>query len=332
LINTARDFRFAIWTLIALGGVMATLSVFQYLTGSFDQSFLGLAQARYMNIAFDYNDFRITGPFGDPNFFAQALVPMFALALERAWHESRTMPRVAAAIAAPIMALAVVFTFSRGALLALGVVCIAAVFTLRPSLRVLSLAGVALVLLLFLLPSDYITRATALFESDQTADLSTDPSVNQRTSILMSGLLMFADYPVAGIGVGNFPHRYLEYAEQVGIEQTRTTIEAHSFYVEIAAETGVIGLAVWGLVGFICFETIRAARRRLGAAGETDLRAMVTGYAIGLIGFFTAALFLHLAYARYMWILLAIVFALPKVVDSVVNRRPAVAAASGSAP
>lgn len=320
LISSARDFRVAIWSLIALGGLMASLSVFQYLTGSFDQSFFGLAQARYMNIAFDYNDFRITGPFGDPNFYGQALVPIFAIALERAWHESRTMPRVVAAIAASMSLLAIVFTLSRGALLAIVVVGVAAFFTLRPSVRATAIGGLALAALIVLLPADYVTRATALFSTDQSAELSTDPSVNQRTSILASGLLMFADYPVAGVGIGNFPDRYLEYAADVGIEQQRTKIEPHSFYVEIAAETGVVGLLAWGVVGVVGFETVRSARRRLAAAGETDLNQMVTAFAVGLVGFFTAALFLHLAYARYMWVLLAIVFALPKVVASAVDR------------
>lgn len=317
LINTARDFRVAMWALIVLGGFVASLSVVQYLTGAFEQSFFGLAQARYMNIAFDYNDYRIAGPFGDPNFYGQALVPICAIALERAWHERRRVLRVGAAMATGVTALAIVFTFSRGALLALLVVGVAALFTLRPGLRAIALGGLLLAVLLVMLPSDYVTRATALFESDQSAELTIDPSVNQRTSILRSGLLMFTDYPVAGVGIGNFPDRYLQYAADVGIEQERTKIEPHSFYVEIAAETGVVGLVAWGAVALLGFEMVRAARRSLALAGETELRHMVTAFAVGLSGFFTAALFLHLAYARYMWVLLGIVFALPKVAASV---------------
>jgi O-antigen ligase/capsular polysaccharide biosynthesis protein len=319
LINSARDFRLAIWTLIVLGGVVAALSVFQYLTGSFEQSFFGLAQARFMNIAFDYDDFRITGPFGDPNFFGQALVPIFAIAVERAWHESNLRLRVVAAVSAVVVPMAIVFTFSRGALLALGVVGIAMLFVLRPSAKTIAVGVAVLVVLAALLPRDYVTRATALFEDNETADVVTDPSVDQRSSVILSGLQMFFDYPLTGVGTGNFPDHYLEYAERTGLAHDRASIEPHSFYVEIAAETGLVGLAAWGIVGLIVFETFRAARRKLRWVGADDLQHMVTAFAIGLVGFYTSSLFLHQAFARYMWVLLGISFALPKVVDSVIQ-------------
>jgi O-antigen ligase len=327
LINSARDYRLAIWTLIVLGGLIAGLSVFQYLTGSFGRPFFGLAQARIMNIAFDVNDYRISGPFGDPNFFGQALVPIFAIALERAWHESRPRLRLVAAVAVVVVPLAIIFTFSRGALVALVVVGVAMLFSLRPSWRAIAAGAAALAVVIILLPPGYVERTTALFETNEAAVVSSDPSVDQRTSILIAGLQMFYDYPVAGIGIGNFPDRYLEYAGEIGLDHTRAAIQPHSFFLEIAAETGLIGLIAWGVVGAFIIEIFRRARRRLAEAGERELYQMITAYAIGLLGFYTAGLFLHLAFARYMWVLLGVVFAVPKVVESVIaSRRTAVGA------
>jgi hypothetical protein len=79
-------------------------------------------------------------------------------------------------------------------------------------------------------------------------------------------LRTFADHPVAGVGAGGFAVEWL---------RARTIAEpvrdAHSLYLETAAELGLIGLAALALLAVGAWRTAAAALRRAGpaAAGAT---------------------------------------------------------------
>ena len=71
------------------------------------------------------------------------------------------------------------------------------------------------------------------------------------------------------------------------------------------------------------------ASRSLVAASELDAAHAVQGVILGLLGFFAAALFLHLVYGATFWMLTAIAFAVPVAYDSrytatLQERRPRV--------
>jgi O-antigen ligase len=82
-------------------------------------------------------------------------------------------------------------------------------------------------------------------------------------------------------------------------------------YLEVAAETGVIGLAVFLTMIVLAMRSILHARRRFIAAGMDDYANMATGFAIAFAGYLLAALFVHAAYPRYFYLLIGIAFALP---------------------
>jgi hypothetical protein len=56
------------------GAALATLSILQFLTESFNTTFGGFAQSAVQNICAQTDDVRISGPISDPNFYAQLLV------------------------------------------------------------------------------------------------------------------------------------------------------------------------------------------------------------------------------------------------------------------
>ncbi len=68
-----------------------------------------------------------------------------------------------------------------------------------------------------------------------------------------AGEVIFA-HPFFGVGIGNYPLEIKAGADY------REPIYAHSNYLDIAAETGLINLAVWlGLTGFLIFHAYRPA-------------------------------------------------------------------------
>ena len=109
-----------------------------------------------------------------------------------------------------------------------------------------------------------------------------------RVSENLSALMMFADHPIVGVGSGGFRLRYAEYADRIGIDQ-RPMREAHNLYLEVAAETGVVGIAAFIFLFASLFVGLITTYRRLVAAGEVDLGRSVAGLGMALVAYLLAA-------------------------------------------
>ena len=108
---------------------------------------------------------------------------------------------------------------------------------------------------------------------------------------------------------------------RLGIEQVSKPREAHNLYLETAAETGIPGLAVLGLIVVAVAVSLSRGRRAFRAMG--DLRTDGIGHAVGvaLIGYLVSSAFLHMAFARPMWVLVGVALAYPSLADAVNSRR-----------
>jgi O-antigen ligase len=80
-------------------------------------------------------------------------------------------------------------------------------------------------------------------------------------------------------------------------------------YLEIAAEQGVVGLALFGGLIVASLSLARTATSRLVADGNPEVALTVQGLMLGLVGYLLTAVFLHDAYPRPFWVLLALVVA-----------------------
>ena len=117
--------------------------------------------------------------------------------------------------------------------------------------------------------------------------------------------LMFLDHSLIGVGPGQQMFHYQEYAELVGGKVRAETRRAHSLYPQLAAETGVVGLAVFlGTIAMVLLP-LNKARRRLQ---ESDRQSwgLVCGMELAVLVLLSTSLFLHAAYIRYFWLLLAL--------------------------
>jgi hypothetical protein len=317
--------RHAVWALLGAGIFLGTLSVVQQMTGSFTTSFWGFSVAELQPIAGGTSDFRIGGPMGSPNFYAMILVPLVPLAFDRLWHERRSLLRLLSAWALVVVLLSIVFTFSRGGFIALAVVLGLTLLRLRRRPWLLLGIGFALLLLLALLPATYQERLATIsgVVPQAESDVAVDDSLRGRTSELIVGWQMFVDHPLGGVGLDNYPEHYLSYSSQLGLDTRRTQRSPHSLYLEIASETGLVGIAVFLALLTGLFSGLTYAHRRLRQAGHQDEASLVVALAIGLTGYLVASLFLHAAYPRFFWTLAAIAFAAPQVAARTVLRRAA---------
>ncbi len=317
LFQRHEDIPKVIWALLFAGILMGSLSVYQYVSGDFDNNFGGFAQAPVLNIVGVHDEPRIAGPIGDPNFYAQILVALFPLALNRLFAERRLLWRILALWAAVVIALSLVFTFSRGGFLALAVVLAALSIHHKFSpTKVLAVLILAAVLLPFL-PGDYTARLSTLTDFiPGRGDVRNEVSFRGRASEWMVAALMFRDYPLLGVGIRNYPEHYLDYSSRLGLDPRRENREPHSFYLEIAAESGLAGILVFTAIFAFLYRAIRTARQRFEEAGAEDEAEMVVAFGLALLGYLTAALFVHAAYPRYFWLLVGIGLALPQAAQS----------------
>jgi O-antigen ligase len=310
LLRRSSALRSVVWVLVAGGGFLASLSIVQFVTGSFDMTFGGFAQSAVQNIYAQTDNVRISGPIGDPNFYAQLLVMIVPLAYDRMHDEVSRRLKLIAGYCAAACALGVILTFSRGAALALGVVAIALLLRHPPRVRTVVAAGIVCLLAVPFLPPGYLERLGALGQVG-TIETGVDPSIRGRTSELKAAWDMFTDHPVVGVGYGNYLVLYPAYARDAGIDVRSTERNAHNLYLATAAETGIAGLVALGAVFVGAFAALAAGRRRFREM--SDLRADGIGYAIGvsLIGYLITSVFLHMAFARFAWLMIGLALAFP---------------------
>ena len=299
----AKGFRGALFGLVTGAGLLAAITTLQGLTGTQDVDWFGFAGWSQERIAGAGDTVRAAGPFGeDPNAYAQHLVGVVGVAGAIAASRLRSMPqRALAAAAAVAMIVAVLFTASRGGLLALGAVAAVLVATTRSPARLGALAVGAALVFALVGPVDVGSRLetlsdlTAIGDEDSTL---TERSLRGRASEMLAAVQMFADHPVAGVGYGGYNDRYLEYSRDIGLDPRFEDRSAHSLPLEIAAEQGLIGIAAWGSFFGVAIAGAWRLRRRV----RWDGTALLAAYA----GFGATAIFLHDVHPRFMFVLVAL--------------------------
>lgn len=305
--------RLALWAILAAGLFMSSIAVFQYLTGTFETRYWGFGLAAVQNIAGQTSDYRIAGPFGDPNFFAQALVIMIPLAVDRMVKERQRLLALIAGAAALLSILAIIFTFSRGGFLALAVTLLALVIYYRvPFYRVVLFILLIAVLTPFL-PAQYKDRLATLVNLTSTDGTYSDVSFQGRTSEYMVGVMMFTDNPVLGVGTGNYKSNYLRYSRQLGIDPRNEQRSPHSLFIQVAAEEGLFGLFVFGILLWSAFQSIFTASDIFKNMQDYESAGIAAAIGISLLGYLTAALFIHLAHPRLFWVLIALALAMHEI-------------------
>jgi O-antigen ligase len=314
LLRRSHQFRHAIWVLLMVGIFLGLVSVHQFLTKSYHNQYGGFAVAMYMAISTGVNDYRLAGPVGDPNFFAQIMLVPGLLGLERLLHERRLVLKALAGLSATLSILTVIFTYSRGALIAMLVALILyfIIYPPRP-FQLLLATAVGLIVLTFI-PSSYYDRVLSLQNLLPTqhgfTNIRQDTAIQGRASENFTALLMLEQHPLLGVGLRNFPVLYQDYTRSLGLAPTSQARAAHNLYLEVAAESGIVGLTVFLSIVVLAYRSLWIARRRFFQAGLSDHTHAVTGFAVAFTGYMTAAFFVHGAYPRFFYVLIGLAFGL----------------------
>ncbi|MEC3977318.1 O-antigen ligase family protein [Amycolatopsis sp. H20-H5] len=241
---------------------------------------------------------RASGPLADPNdlaYFLVAALPLLIVVTPARPSPHRRLFGVLTALAAIVLAAGAAATFSRGGALAL----VAAVswLVLRRVLpvRVLAVAcGVlaALGLLAVLLAGQELTKAL------QEKSYIAATNVDTRELRWQAAARMLTDNPLLGVGPGGFRGGYAAASHNAEIDEQ--TPVAHNMYLEVAAELGVGGFALF--LAVLATAAVAAERTlRLSA----DRREMVAVQA-SLLAVVVASTFLSEQYYLPLWSMVAL--------------------------
>lgn len=322
LAATPRRLLQAAWTLVAAGACLGALGVAQVLTGDFRQQFWGFARVKNAHIWGGVFEPRITGPLGDPNFFAQILVVLVPIGLVLAAESRSLRARTLAFGATGLILTGAVLTYSRGGALALGCVLLLTLVSRRIRPRQIALGILALVLLLLLAPREFVQRLGTIGEILPGGEQALDPdsSFQERKLYVLTAWRMFLDHPWLGVGAGNYTVHYDRYADEVGFtsrdyEPLGEVHYPHNLYLEIAAETGLLGLALFVGAVVAAFVSLRRARGDLLARGDAVSADLARAFEIALVGYLVSSLFLHGHFQRYLWLLFGLAAAVRLMTD-----------------
>lgn len=229
------------------GGLQAMLGLQQFLAGSGPEAFRilgGFSRA--------YGTFQQPNPFGG---FLALLFPLaVALALDPEALRRRPLLGLVAWAVLPLLAAGILLSFSRAAWLgaAAGSLAVLALRSRRAAGGTLLAAGLGATLAflggLALVPQFVSERMRGLVQYGALGGLDRLPVTDHNFAVLerlahwLAGYRMFAQQPLLGVGAGNYPAAYPAHAlpgwpDPLG--------HAHNVPLNVAAETGLVGLAAF---------------------------------------------------------------------------------------
>lgn len=318
LLRTPRRVRWGVYALLAAVLLMALPVLYQGLTGS-QFNFWGFGGAEFESVAPHQLGWRLAGSIGDPNFFALALaatIPLAAILVldARHWRE-----RIFALAAAGSALLAVAFSYSRASAFGIGFIFLALLVGHRRRAWVAAAGIVAVAGLLLVMPPTFRARMLSLRQLSLTAPQQSMASYSfrGRRSELLAALAMWRAHPFLGVGAGAYPSAYEKYAAWVELDPRGERRDPHNLFLQIAAETGLLGLAAFGWLLFCVWRLLRQAQRRLRRLNAIRLANLAWGIEMGLETYLILSVFLHGAYFRHFFILLALGAAMAAAVQAV---------------
>jgi O-antigen ligase len=318
--NTA-SLKNVIWSIILAGLLMGFISSFQNITKTYDNSYFGFGGWEYSGYV---GRPRMTGPYETPNPYVQVLCIIFILAFDRALHEAKIIWRLIAIVASGFIALAIIFTDSRGGFV--NFVFTIFVFFLfnRPNIPTIFTAFAIGILLLQFLPANYTDRLLTLIEANPfSSDSSqiTDESFRGRTSENIAAWRMFLDNPVFGVGLENYSQHYLDYSRQIGLDPRREARDPASLYLQLLANQGLLGTLVFIIIITIVFVKLYRSYKLLVHAEFKDEAFLVSALFAAMAGYMFMSIYKNSANTNVFWSLVAVSMAAIQVTESMIRAK-----------
>lgn len=300
------------WLIMITTALLASLSFYQLITHNYQQTFFNLAQVTMDKVFGDSTTPRVGGPINAPNLWGQILVAVSTLIIFRLLHEKSFLVKLVTLLMLAIISYVILNTYSRGAYLVLALDVVLILFVFEKHFNpLIAFAGLAvLILLIPFVPATYRDRFLTLSAFTAQNGIYQDTSFRGRTSEMLTGLAMFTSHPILGVGTANYLTNYQRYAQLIGIEFRAQARDPHSLYIQVLAETGILGaITFFGLIISLISTLNRTCRAIERSPGLEDWLPWISAIRMSIISYLLTSVILHNAYIRYFWILVAMALA-----------------------
>ena len=192
-----------------------------------------------VNLA-DQTVMRAVGLFPDPHMLSFYLGLIFPFSLALFLFERRR--RFLWLVVSGLLLIILLLTFSRGGYLGLAAALLVLVALGWPRFsqaakKLLAASGLLAAALLVLFGAPVLGRLTSSFDLAEGSNLG-------RLAVWQESWAVIKDSPLVGVGLGNYPAT-VDFSGPY-----RSAVTSHNLYLDLWAEIGVLGLAVWFLVIF----------------------------------------------------------------------------------
>ena len=158
---------------------------------------------------------------------------------------------------------------------------------------------ILIILLLFLVPQTISNRMLSIFDFEQQSN-------NARILVWKAGWQVFKDHPVTGCGLSCLQTINDDYADHPILQDFQ---HVHSNPLQIAVDTGIIGLLSWCFIWVAYLRLLFIKYQRMGRGHPHEW--VILGSTSVVLGFLTAGMFENTFYDSEISMVLYFIMALP---------------------
>jgi putative inorganic carbon (HCO3(-)) transporter len=243
-----------------------------------------------------------TGFFANSGDFGVAMCVVWPLATILLLPKSGKVMRIFLLTCSAVFMVAIVLSSSRGAVLGAACVIFAGIMASRKRKAAIIMALLLVVGITLVMPDAMKMRFQSALDPQQ------DRTAKERLQFWRSGLTMFRDNPILGVGITNFAPVRLEKYTEPG--DTERIFVCHSIYMQVLSELGLAGVIPFLILIFLFFRLNARSRKILLALGYKGRQSyeycLSFGLDLALIGYLTSGAFLAVLYYPHLWILLGL--------------------------
>lgn len=322
VLNTAPKLNRYLHVLLVCAILTSLVSVMQYLLPSMQLRGMNWASATAAGAYIDPESLqgeaavRVSGQAGHSNWLAMTLILL--LPINAFWYQTthRRWAKLLIVACAILQVSALVLTFARTGfiigLAVLGMLIAGRLLKISPMrVFIFLLAGV---IGFSLLPDAYKQRVLSPRQYVQSQ------SVQARLALQGAAVRYAVDHPVFGMGTGGFGMRFVKEGSETAT-QMRYIVEyqnwqavfigTHNMFLQILADTGVMGFVFYIGFYYLMFRNLTGARKHYLATGDKTGYTIATSLLISLTAFLLCAIFLHALHQAIWWMIAAAAMAIP---------------------
>ena len=241
--------------------------------------------------------------FSNPNDLAAYCILQLAMALGLNAIEGKGPVRLATRIGLLLVPLLILLTKSRGAFLGFAVFLLFALWGQKRRGRAIGITLLIASAVIAIAPKNTLDRVFALRRIEQTGNVAAadaEGSAEQRYEIWKVARRIIRENPVTGVGLGAYPMAHDLASRQPQFNPTAWgRRDTHSTYLNVTAEAGFVGLAIFLASYLSVFLSVEGTRRKLKTLRPRTAHVLYA-MEVGGAGFFVAAIFGSMAHVSFL--------------------------------